>query len=137
MNRRGRGGKINRNGRGGTRDSSGRGRDIPTDRIEREEKSRSAPRSDGEDTSLAAAKESAVPERRAQSLSFDPGHRLHEMPPAEWTINQVSHQPEQLPSEGWRGDLSPSFHPNGDNVCQDLSTTRSRSPGSVGAKSSS
>jgi la-related protein 1 len=138
MNRRGRGGKINRSGRGGARESSGRGRDIPADRIEREEKSRNAPRSDGEDASLAAGKESAVAERGAQSLSFDPGHRPHEIPPSEWTVNPAVHEPEQLASEGWQGDSSPSFHPNGDsNVSQDLSTTRSRSPGSVGAKTSS
>ena len=139
MNRRGRGGgKVNRNGRGGGRESAGR-RDAPNDRTDREEKNRSPPRSDGEEAGLAAGKDSAALERRAQSLSFDPGHRPHDMPPPEWTMRgQASHEAQQLPTEGWQRELSPSFHPNGaNNAPHDVASQRSRSPGSVTGKNSS
>ena len=139
MNRRGRGGKVSRNGRGGARESSGRARDGPNDRVEREEKSRSAPRGDGDDVSTAVGKESGPLERRAQSLSFDPGHRPHDMPPPEWTLRgQTSPESQQLPTEGWQGELPPSFHPTGaNNTPHDMSTGRSRSPGSVTGQNSS
>ena len=134
QNRRGRGGKFNRNTRGGGRDSVARGKDGTA---EKDEKPRIAPRSDGEDTVVHTARESIPVERRAQSLSFDPGHRQQDGPSPEWQMRpQYTQEPLSGDSERWRTS-SPSRSERPSQANHDVSAQRSRSRGSSREKNSS
>jgi la-related protein 1 len=125
--RRPRGGKFGRNARGGARDSSARGKEGPVDKVERVV----APRSDGEEQ----PKEAKMAERRAQSLSIEPGHRQHDMPPPDWSVRgTVSQEPPPVNAEPARRVSSPSRSDNQtrqNHVQRDVSVPSTRSPGSV------
>lgn len=147
QNRRGRGGKFNRNNRNGGREPSTRGKDG--NRTEKEDKSRGAQRSDGEEGSYA--REQGI-ERRAQSLSFDPGHR-HDIHAPEWAMqgpfvhqptpihpdSQTAHEAPQMNSEVRGRDTVPSNHDHErrDPAKREASSQRSRSQASSREKNSS
>ena len=142
--RRGRGGKFNnRGGRGGGKESYQRGKEGTHDRPEREEKHRDAPRSDNEDVNLAGARGDLPPaERRAQSLSFEAGRRLHDVPhPPEWSMPMPYGQ-EPLPMnppEGLRRETSPARlnqHARPTQGPRDPSSNRSQSRNSSRGKHS-
>jgi la-related protein 1 len=124
--RRPRGGKFGRNARGGARDSGARGKDGQVDKSDRT----GAPRSDGEEQ----PREARPLDRRAQSLSIEPGHRQHDMPPPEWTRGPVSHEPSPVTADTARRGPSPSQtdnRPRQNHVQRDVSAHSPRSPGSV------
>src|SRR5271170_1529141 len=144
--RRGRGGKFNnRGGRGGGKESYQRGKEgAAHDRPERDEKHRDTPRSDNEDVNLAGARGDLPPvERRAQSLSFEAGRRVHDVQhPSEWAL-PVPYSQEPLPvnpPEGLRRETSPARfnqHARQTQGPRDSSAHRSQSRGSSRGKLSS
>jgi len=142
--RRGRGGKFNnRGGRGGGKESYQRGKEGTHDRPERDEKHRDTPRSDNEDVNLAGARGDLPPvEQRAQSLSFEAGRRMHDVPhPPEWTM-PLPYGQEPLPMnppEGLRRETSPARlnqHVRQTQGPRDPSLNRSQSRGSSRGKHS-
>ena len=141
QNRRGRGGgKFNRNTRGGARDSVARGKEGVNDRPEKGEKTRNTPRSDGEETAVPVS--AAALERRAQSLSFDPGHQHHDVPAPEWSMRPpYTHEPVPVTPENWQRVPSPPPQPeqpeHQTQVVPDVSVQRSRSSASSRGKDSS
>lgn len=138
QSRRGRGGKFGRNGRGGGRDPSTRVKDG--DRNDKEEKNRSAQRSDGEDANPSASREPLPVERRAQSLSFDPGHRHHDVPSQEWPMRgPYTQEPASVNPESWKGESSSSRAVQQETQtsdARDLSAKGSHSPRSPQEKDS-
>lgn len=135
QSRRGRGGKVNRNGRGGGREGGGRGKD---DRSEREDKSRGAQRSDGEDSNYPNSKSPGPIERRTQSLSFEAGHRQPDMPLPNWTMHGTySHEPLSMDADQRIRSSSPSRAGHSDPSRDDVSSHRERSPGSLRIRDSS
>ena len=135
-NRRGRGGKFNRNTRGGGRDSVARSRDG----VNEKEKSRTTPRSDGEDTVVSPVRDTVPVEQRAQDPGFDPSHRQHDEVPPEWTMQPpYTQEPSPVNAENWRASSpSRSDHQGRQaHVDHDVSAQQPRSRGSSRGKNSS
>ena len=123
QSRRGRGGKYYRNStKPGSREANWKGRD---ERTEKEDKPR---KHEGEERH-PSPREGV--DRRAQSLSFEAGHRQSTSPSAQWPVRgRASHDALRSTAENWRRTSSQS-RSSGRNV----SGQRSQSPGSPRDKS--
>jgi La domain len=140
QSRRGRGGKFNnRNARGGAREAVSRTKDGEKE----ESRPRHPQRSDGEEPNATNAREAVHPERRAQSLSFDPGHpHSGEVPAQDWqppayrndslpAPPSITHEPVPVTPQSAQKGSSPSLTPHHEQQkdrSRSRSGQRSRSP---------